>query len=165
MSTTMYHDPLPPVRSVVSPLHRVSASGKPVLPPWDEDDLVHSLKQQCTLETELEQAKIMLANKQDFNLTDAFTIFDQGHFGSVAPHELHAGMTALGVHCTYDEVLLFVKRYDRTHDGRLNFNEFSAAFLAFDVYYSSMVSRRGSNYVARVIRPEEVFLPHTVAEF
>ena len=69
------------------------------------------------------------------------------------------------MHCTFDEVLLFVKRYDRTHDGRLNFNEFSQAFLAFDVYYSSMVSRRGSNYVARIVRPEDVFLPHTVAEF
>lgn len=54
VSTTTYHDPLPPVRSVVSPLHRVSATGKPILPPWEEDDLVHSLKQQCNLETELE---------------------------------------------------------------------------------------------------------------
>ena len=61
VTTTTYADPLPPVRSIVSPVHRVSASGKPVLTPWDEDDLVHTLKQQCNLENELEQAKIMLA--------------------------------------------------------------------------------------------------------
>ena len=49
-----------------------------------------------------------------------------------------------------------IQRYDRDRDGRLNFNEFTAAFLAHDGYYSQMVTRRGSNYVPRVRRPEDV---------
>ena len=64
---TTYADPLPPVRPV-SPIRRISPARKPILTPWNEDDLVHTLKRQCDLETELEQTKIMVANCGDFNL-------------------------------------------------------------------------------------------------
>ena len=56
-------------------------------------------------------------------------------------------------------------RWDKNGDRRLSFSEFSEAFLAHDSYYSSMVNRRGSNYVPRVIRRDDVFLPNTAFEF
>lgn len=55
----------------VSP-SRLSPSRKPVLPLYQEDELIHALKEQCNLEQEIETAKINLAHKPDFNLVDAF---------------------------------------------------------------------------------------------
>ena len=67
---------------------RVSPSRKPVLPLYQEDELVHSLKEVCNLEQEIENAKIQLAHKQDFNIVDAFGIFDVPRYGAVDVHQL-----------------------------------------------------------------------------
>ena len=148
----------------VSP-SRMSPSRKPILRLHDEDELVHALKEQCNLEQELENAKINLAHKSDFNLMDAFNIFDVPRYGAVSVHDLQAGLNAIGVYPTFDECELFITRYDKSGDRRLNFSEFGEAFLAFDSYYSSMVNRRPSNYISRVVRRDDVFLPNTAFEF
>jgi len=155
--------PSPP-RASVSP-SRLSPSRKPILRLNDEDELVHALKELCNLEQELESSKINLAHKSDFNLFDAFNIFDVPRYGSISVHELQSGLNAIGVYPTYDECDLFITRYDKNGDRRLSFSEFSDAFLAHDSYYANMVNRRGSNYVPRVIRRDDVFLPHTAHEF
>lgn len=49
-----------PVRASVSP-SRASPSRKPILRIYDEDELVHGLKDLCNQEQELENAKISLA--------------------------------------------------------------------------------------------------------
>jgi len=37
---------------------------------------VHALREQCSLERTLEAGKVQLSTKADFNLFDAFNIFD-----------------------------------------------------------------------------------------
>lgn len=71
----------------------------------------------------------------------------------------------MGVYPTFDECQLFMARYDKTKDGMLTFIEFQEAFLPLDAYYASMLSRRGTNYVPRIVNRLDVFLPHTAAEF
>lgn len=66
---------------------------------------------------------------------------------------------------THEEVELFITRYDKSGDRRMNFHEFEAAFLAHDAYYSNMVIRRPSNYTPRPIRRDDCFLPNTAFEF
>ena len=153
-----------PVRASCSP-SRMSPSRKPVLRLTDEDELVHALKEVCNLEQELETSKINLANKSDFNMFDAYNIFDVTRIGNISVHELQSGLNAIGIYPTYDECDLFISRYDKNSDRRLSFSEFSEAFLAHDTYYANMVNRRASNYVPRVIRRDDVFLPHTALEF
>lgn len=74
-----------PARTGGSP---VRSSPKPALRLYDEDELVHALKELCNLEQEIETAKINLAHKSDFNITDAFGIFDQPRYGQVDVHQL-----------------------------------------------------------------------------
>lgn len=76
-----------PRASGVSP-SRMSPSRKPILMLHDEDQLIHALKEQCNLEAELETTKIGLANKSDFNVIDAFNIFDTNRNGQLTVHEL-----------------------------------------------------------------------------
>lgn len=78
--------PEPPASRWAPP--RVSPTRKPILRVPDEDHLIHSLREQCVLEQELENHKVLLAQKQDFNIYDAFNIFDLNRNGVVAVAEL-----------------------------------------------------------------------------
>jgi Ca2+-binding EF-hand superfamily protein len=154
-----------PMRVAVASPVRISPSRKPVLPLYQEDELVHSLKEICNLEQEIENAKIQLAHKPDFNIIDAFQIFDVPRYGAVDVHQLQAGLNAIGIYPSFDECDLIITRYDLTGDRRLSISEFEKMFLAHDGYYAAMVSRRGSNFVPRVVRRDDVFLPNTAYEF
>jgi hypothetical protein len=155
--------PEPPVRRWAPA--RVSPARKPLLRVPDEDHLIHSLREQCVLEQELENHKVLLAQQKDFNIYDAFNIFDLSRSGAFSVTELQVGLNAIGVYPTFDECQLFMARYDRSKDGKLTFTEFQDAFLPLDAYYAAMLSRRGTNYVPRVVNRLDVFVPHTAAEF
>jgi len=146
-----------PVRSFPSP--------GPRLRPHDEDELIHTLKDLCNNEQDLENAKVALSRERDFNLRDAFDIFDTNRSGRISASELYSGLNAIGVYATYEEVDLFITRYDGSGDRRLEAREFEAAFLANDAFASSEVARRPSNYTPRPIRRDDCFLPRTADEF
>jgi Ca2+-binding EF-hand superfamily protein len=100
---------------------RANHSKKPVLRINDEDELITTLREQCSLEREVEAGKVQIAQKADFNLFDAFNIFDISRVGSVTIHDLREGLNAIGVYPTAEEVELFMTRYDRNRDRRLTF--------------------------------------------
>ena len=66
----------------------------------------------------------MLAQKHDFNIRDAFDIFDQSRLGQVNVYDLQSGLNAIGVYPTMEECDLFITRYDKSGDRRLQFHEF-----------------------------------------
>ena len=161
-----------PVRSPVrtSPVRDTlprytSPSRKPILPLREEDDLVQGLRDMTRIESELEAAKVACALKSDFNLTDAFKVFDRDYRGTVTSYELRDGLSAIGVFPSSDEVDLFITRYDSTGDRRLNMREFSEAMLALDPYYASMVNRRPSNHRYPTYRRDDCFLSDTQIAF
>jgi len=87
---------------------RLAPSRKPILPLYQEDELIHSLKEQCNLEQEIEAAKIGLGNRPDFNIVDAFSVFDVPRYGQVDVHQLQAGLNAIGIYPTFDECSLII---------------------------------------------------------
>ena len=96
-----------PAAASISP-SRVSPSRKPILRIYDEDELVHGIKDLCTQEQEIENAKIALAQKHDFNLRDAFDIFDVPRYGAIDAYQLRSGLNAINVFPTTEEVDLFI---------------------------------------------------------
>ena len=60
---------------------RVSPLAKPILHLHEEDQLVNGLRDTVAQERELEATKVNLTLKPDFNLHDAFGIFDTNHDG------------------------------------------------------------------------------------
>jgi Ca2+-binding EF-hand superfamily protein len=137
----------------------------PRLRPHDEDELVHTLKDLCNNEQDLENAKVALSREPDFNLRDAFDIFDTNRSGRISSAELYSGLNAIGIYATYEEVDLFITRYDGSGDRKLDAREFEAAFLANDAFANSQVARRPSNYTPRPIRRDDCFQPRTANEF
>ena len=106
-----------------------------------------------------------MANKCDFNLFDAFNIFDQSRIGMISIHDIREGLNAIGVYPTSEEVELFVTRYDRNHDRRLSFSEFSESFLPFDNHYSTQLNRRNANPQRVSYRRDDCFMADTQVEF
>ena len=148
-----------PARMTASP------SRKPVLALRDEDELVNGLRDLIRNENDIEREKVSLAMKADFNLTDAFKIFDVNYCGHICATELREGLAAIGVFPTSEELDLFITRYDTNGDRRLSMREFSDAFMALDAYYASMVERRGSNHRYPLYRRDDCFQPDTQLEF
>jgi Ca2+-binding EF-hand superfamily protein len=141
-------------------------NGKPLLRVNEEDELIGALREQCSLERELEAGKVSLANKADFNLFDAFNLFDQSRTGQVSVHDIREGLNSIGVYPSGEEVELVVARYDRNHDKRLNFSQFSEAFLPVDSHYASMLNRRSANILSKpLFRRDDCFLADTQVEF
>ena len=155
-------DTLPRYSPVVETLPRyTSPVRKPILPLRDEDELVQGIRDMIRIENDLESHKTQCALKSDFNLTDAFKIFDRDYRGTITSYELRDGLSAIGVFPSSDEVDLFITRYDTTGDRRLNMREFSEALLALDPYYASMVNRRPSNHRYPTYRRDDCFLSDT----
>ncbi len=86
--------------------------------------LAYSLKKQAQLESELESAKAQLAQNPDFNLFDAFSMFDPKRTASVDQYDLSSGLRQIGIHLDYDALKLFISRYDKNGNGKLSFVEF-----------------------------------------
>jgi len=86
----------------------------------DEDQLVNGLRDLIRNENDIEAQKTQLAMKSDFNLGDAFKMFDTNHNGAITVHELRSGLNSVGLFPTHEETDLFMTRYDKSGDRRLN---------------------------------------------
>ena len=126
---------------------------------------MNGLREFISLENQLESSKVSLTQKCDFNLHDAFAIFDQHRFGQFSVHDLRDGLHAIGVYPTADECDLFFARYDTDKNHRITFHEFAEAFKSRDAYYAHMVERRGSNHRCTTYRRDDCFYSDTAAAF
>jgi Ca2+-binding EF-hand superfamily protein len=132
----------------------------------EEDELVRALREHISIERELENAKIQLAQRVDFNLYDAFRIFDVDSRGWISLSDLKYGLNDIGVFASTEEIDLYFKRYDKDGDARLKFSEFCDSFTPLDPYYSSMLNRRHSNNDrGRFYARDDCFLSETKLEF
>jgi len=120
-----------------------------------ETETVLALREQISLERELENAKQNLAKQPDFNLFDAFRVFDTPSMGYVTLSELKLKLADIGVFATYDEIDLFFKRYNKGRDGRLRYSEFCDSVVPVDSYYASMLNRRGASSLRSSMYPRD----------
>ena len=94
----------------------------------------------------MERAKEDLALKPDFNVYDAFKIFDLRDQGYIGYLDLKQGLNSIGIFALNTELDLFITRYDQNKDGKLRFSEFVNAVMPVDTYYATILNRRNSNF-------------------
>jgi hypothetical protein len=109
--------------------------------------------------------KVSLSQRPDFNLFDAFRIFDSDNRGYVTQVDLKLGLNDLGVFPSGDDMDLFFSRYDTNGDRRIRFSEFCKAFEPSDSYYAALLNRRPSNGPNSHMRRSDCFLSSTKEEF
>lgn len=94
----------------------------------NEYELVKALYDIIREERDLEAAKINLAKRADFNLYDAFKIFDNISKGYITIADLREGLAAIGVFPSSSDMELYIKRYDKFNERKVRFSEFGDSF-------------------------------------
>ena len=124
----------------------------------EEKQLVSYLRDLLDLENRLDAAKIDLISKPDFNLVDAFRLFDYSGRGWSSFEEVRDGLAILKVFPTTSDLELVMQRYDVDRDGCLRYSEFCDLFQTKSPDYAAMLNSRASYYIHKpYYRREEYF--------
>ena len=88
-----------------------------------------------------------LACMPDFNLMDAFSIFDEEGRGHCVAEKFTAKLAEIGLEPPPDlaEVSIFFRRYNRGDDGHLKYSEFVHAVCPRSDIYADMLRQRKEN--------------------
>ena len=131
-----------------------------------EDAIVGAILEGVELERSLEHAKNDCAGKLDFNIPDAFRVFDLNMRGFITAVELKDGLGDLGIYATFDDAELILNRYNRSGTGRLTLKEFEEAVLPLDPYYEGvLIKRRGSSKRVNPYRRDDIFAHGTASNY
>ena len=118
----------------------------------EEAELVNIFFQQINLERDLNAAKKDVALCSDFNLLDAFQMFDVNDIGYVGEFDLEDTLVELGIRPTREELILLFKHYSSLNNRRLTYSEFSKLFTPKELEYSRILSNRTAFNVSRAER-------------
>ena len=132
----------------------------------EQQEFAKVLKDNIFLERELEGAKIEAALKPDFNLLDAFKIFDSRGAGNVSVQDVIMALReSIGFsEFTHDDVFLLFRRNDTNNDGKLNFQEFGNVLLPVAKEYAALLTDRPDFYMSRGVPLSQFFNHDTRAE-
>lgn len=79
--------------------------------------------------------------KEDFNLIDAFRVFDSEGKGWITGQQIVEGLNeGLKCYIQLQDIELFLNVFDKDQNGRLKYSEFCDAFLPLDTHYASQLA-------------------------
>ena len=132
-----------------------------------ETHIFYVLQNQLELEKRIEKIKIQLSLKTDFNLIDAFRIFNESVNDEACVQDFIHGLNDLGLDVTTDEMALFMARFDQDNDRKLRYSEFCQAFLPQDSFHASLLAKKAplSDHPQILPMKAEIFYPETTELF
>lgn len=108
----------------------------------EEKELVFTLQEQIRLARDLEKFKVELSLKPDFNLIDAFRIFDLNDRSSITTLDIESAIQDIAPMALRDEVYLLIRHYSSLQDGQLRFSDFSELFTPKSHDYARLLKNR-----------------------
>ena len=103
------------------------------------------LKELMNAENKIENIKIELSLKCDFNPEDTFRIFEFNEKGILTKECLNMGFNLLNINVNDSDIRLFLNRFDLNKKGYLNFKDFFDIVVPFEKDYRNNVENRFSN--------------------
>jgi len=94
----------------------------------------------------MESLKNDLSLKSDFNLVNAFKIFDIRGKGYVSKYELEDGLKEFGVYPTSAELYLIMRKYDKDSDSLIKYTEFCDMIIPAAKEYANIMTGRIPTY-------------------
>ena len=77
----------------------------------NEEVVIQFLKLIMDIELKIEKLKIDLAKRVDFNIGDAFQVFENTHHNFITQSDLQKGLNALDIYPNHYEIILLMKKY------------------------------------------------------
>ena len=110
-----------------------------------------------TYETQIENAKIELSMHNEFNVEDAFRMFELNSRGYITDIDLKYGLSLLDIYTTPNDVKLLMRRLDLKHKGHLTYSDFFDLVTPYEKDYRTMIEHRiTNNGIFRCSRGNEV---------
>ena len=97
------------------------------------------------VESKIEDMKIELARRDDFNFEDIFRIFEVDGKGYIEPEDLKQGLKLLGLNPSDFDIKLLLKRFDLNQQGLLTYSDFFDMVVSFEKKLRNSVQIRPPN--------------------
>ena len=106
----------------------------------EEDNLLNKyLKNLMDAEKRIEDSKMELAMRDDFNCEDAFRIFEKNNKGFLTNEDLKNGLISLDIYATDSDIRSLMKRYDLNKKGFLNYVDFFDMIVPYEKDFRNLV--------------------------
>ena len=93
-------------------------------------------------EKDIEQIKIDLASRPDFNCEDAFRIFEKNGRGFLTKNDLKYGLYLLGINVDDFIINLLFKRFDLFNENEINYADFFDMLIPFEKKFRNEIEQR-----------------------
>ena len=110
------------------------------------------------LESKIEEAKIGLIMRSDFNTEDAFRIFENPESENISFTDLQKALKQLGIYTSLKEVKLLMRRVDIKNKGYIDYPDFFDLLVPFQKKYRDNVERRIPSSFMPSYNKSDIFL-------
>ena len=132
--------------------------------PVGEKEIIECFKEEISISCELEDLKTELSLKPDFNLIDAFRMFDIMDRGAVDLSSIEDFLNEFPLKIDRDQIYLLIRHYSHQQDNFLRFSDFSEIFTPSQEEYARLLKNRNAFNFSHIQR-RRVFSSDTLALF
>ena len=134
----------------------------PIVTPY-EDLITNLFEIIYRTEIELEEIKKNICLRNDFNVEDAYRLFESRPNGNddLTEVDLLNGLNCLGIYPTNSEVKLIMKRYSLLNNNTLNYSDFFDLIVPFDKDFRNMIENREASPYQPKYNKSDFFLGAT----
>ena len=130
----------------------------------DEREIIDCFREEIRISRELEELKNELSLKADFNLIDAFRMFDITDKGAVDLSSIEDFLNDFSLKIDRDQIYLLIRHYSHLQDNFLRFSDFTEIFTPSQEEYARLLRNRSAYNLAYSQR-RRVFSRDTLALF
>ena len=107
-----------------------------------EKKFLNYLSKLIEIESKIEEEKINLIMHSDFNIEDAFRLFENPEKENLSIYEFKKGLNQIGINPSLKEIRLLIKRADKKKNGIINYSELFDLLVPFQKQYRENVEKR-----------------------
>ena len=130
-----------------------------------ECTFINFIREIMNIENQIENYKIELSLRSDFNIEDAFKIFELNGRGIINEADLKYGLNLLDIYASDKDIKLIMRRADIRKNNLISYADFFDLIVPFEKNYRNMIENRlPSNFIPKYNKAD-VFMLSTKIYF
>ena len=130
-----------------------------------ECTFINFIREIMNIENQIENYKIELSLRSDFNIEDAFRIFELNGRGIINEADLKYGLNLLDIYASDKDIKLIMRRADIRKNNLISYADFFDLIVPFEKNYRNMIENRlPSNFIPKYNKAD-VFMLSTKIYF